>query len=1296
MKASAVAVTAFLFLAAGVNPGYAAPTPTDDTPTLLTPKGEHEDGSDEAGFDKLRDAYYQSRLLAGDGGGLTLSQAAALRETASGKANGISRSATTKTVGGTWNQQGPSPIVQNGRTTNKFQAVAGRIGALAIRKDGTIIMGAAAGGVWTYSETSQTWTSRTKDTDTQAVGALAIAPSNDNTVYMGSGEGSLAGDSYSGDGFYRSLDGGVTWTHVSTTFTGQAVTAIAVDPTNANHVYAATDRGRGGVRRTSAPAANPYGVYESTNGGATWTLKKGTTSELHGATDLVMDPQNPKQLYASFWGDALYKSADGGATWATAMTGLPAGNFLDGGTRFSLGISHPAGAPNATLYTGFDYFDGSDVYHQSRVYKSTDDAASWAPTQTGSGTDSVSGYCGTQCFYDNVIKPDPTNPDTVYVLGLYGYNNSPASGGVYRSTDGGNTWKNLGYDLHPDFHAFAFQPNDTKHVVLGNDGGVWQSHTGGGRNGTGDPLSASDWEDLNGTVNPSTAALIRSSGLAIAQYTSIATVPQVAGQYWGGLQDNGTVRKSTANSRWFDQASGDGGQVIVDQSTINPVNPNAAAYVFGSYYGISPYRYNPTEVSTFFGNEAIDGGINMKDRAEFYVPWVQNRGNVNQMFLGTYRLYRSDNVETPNAADVNFAAISSDLTTGCTGTAPNGARGCLISAIGVADGGDGVYVGTDDGVVSVSPNAVTSASPSWHRVGQGVLPNRPVAQFAVDKSNWRIAYASYAGFGAATPTNRGHVFGTTDGGTTWTDVTGNLPDIPVNSVVLNPSDSRTITVGTDVGPFVSVNGGGTWQRLATSIPKVSVWQLDYDASHGVLAAGTHGRGAYTLQNPSANPALVVSTADAGKPVGPGSTVDYTITVKNIGNAAATGVMVQDPLPAHTSFVSAGQGGAFSGGVVLWKNKTVPAGGSVTLPFSARIDPALAPSITSIVNDGVTVKSDQHVGATGSPHSTAIAPAHALVVAPAAQTGGAKVGQSASYIEHLTNNGYRADSYTVSGAGAWATTLYDANCTLPIAVTPTVPAGGSADVCVQVAVPADAADNARSDSTMTATSTADSTVSGSATLTTIAVAVDTLLVDNDNNKPDVQGIYKAALTSAGASYSTWDLASDPELPQSYLSAHKSVVWFTGNSYPDPVGPYETELASYLDGGGRLLMSGQDILDQAAGTTPFVRNYLHINWNGSETQNDKATSSVTGVGGNPLTTGLGTVPLNHSVLGANFEDQITPISPAAAAFTDDNGATDALSVADGSYKVAFLAFPLEAFGSAADQAKLMGNTLTYFGS
>jgi uncharacterized repeat protein (TIGR01451 family) len=1011
-------VVSALALGAGVasSPVQAAPV-ADDTPTLLAMKGEHETGAEEQNFDKLRDAYYSTRLLSGDNQ-LTMTQAAALRTAAHAKAAGIPDATVSgPTRGGTWASQGPNPMVQVMRTSNTFGAMSGRVGALAVRNDGSLILGAAQGGIWTYDQTTKVWTSRSNDADTQSVGALAVAPSNDNIVYMGSGEGSLSGDSYYGDGIWKSADGGRTWTHVSSLFTGQATSSIVVDPTNPNHLYAATLRGRGGNHRTTAPTAAKYGVWESTNGGTSWTLRKGTTDEFHGATDLVIDPVEPSHLWASFWGDGIYRSTDGGATWTSALGTLPAGNFDEGGTRFALGISRPAGAAHPTLYTGYDYFDTADKYHGGAIWKSTDGGTTWTnATGSTTGSNSVAGYCGTQCYYDNAVKPDPTNPDTVYALGSYGYNNSPASGGVYRSTDGGATWKNLGYDLHPDFHAFAFQPTDTKHVVIGNDGGVWQSSAGGGRNTAGAPLSSADWENLNGEVNPTTAALIRSTGLTIGQFTSVATVPKVPGQYWGGTQDNGTLRKSTANGRWFDQASGDGGQVIVDQTTPNPYTTAYPAYVFGSYYAISPYRYDPSKVNTFFGNEAIDGGIDMNDRSEFYVPWVENRGNTNQMFLGTYRLYRTNNAETPSAGDVTWAPISGDLTSGCTGSAPNGARGCVISAVGVADGGDGVWVGTDDARVSVSPDAVTSATPTWSRVGADVLPNRPVDQIAVDRSNWRVAYLGYGGFGAATPSNTGHVFATTDGGKTFENVTANLPDVPVNSVVIDPSDSRTIYVGTDVGTFVSTNGGHRYFKLGAGMPKVASWQLDYDATNGVLLAGTHGRGAYTLANRGPSAALVVSKSDAGKPVGPGSTVDYTLTVKNIGNAAATNTVVTDTLPANTTFVSADQGGTVSSGTLSWSNLTVPAGGQVSLHFTVRIASVLPSSVTSIVNDGITVHSRGGIGTTGSPHTTPIAPAHAVSIAPAAQSGGARVGSSATYHVTVTNNGYAADTYGVSAAG----------------------------------------------------------------------------------------------------------------------------------------------------------------------------------------------------------------------------------------------------------------------------------------
>jgi hypothetical protein len=212
--------------------------------------------------------------------------------------------------------------------------------------------------------------------------------------------------------------------------------------------------------------------------------------------------------------------------------------------------------------------------------------------------------------------------------------------------------------------------------------------------------------------------------------------------------------------------------------------------------------------------------------------------------------------------------------------------------------------------------------------------------------------------------------------------------------------------------------------------------------------------------------------------------------------------------------------------------------------------------------------------------------------------------------------------------------------------------------------------------------------------TIAVTFDTLLVDQDGDAPDVQGSYAAALTAAGVQFSTWDLAADSNLPLNLVMAHKNVVWFTGNAYPAPIAPYEARLRAFLDGGGRLLMSGQDILDQAAGTTAFCHDYLHIDWDGTEAQNDKATAAVHGVPGSPVADGIGAVPLDHSVLGAAFEDRITPNGTALAAFTDDSGSPAALSFSGG-YKVVFLAFPLEAYGNATDKSDLVSRVMTFFG-
>jgi hypothetical protein len=301
-----------------------------------------------------------------------------------------------------------------------------------------------------------------------------------------------------------------------------------------------------------------------------------------------------------------------------------------------------------------------------------------------------------------------------------------------------------------------------------------------------------------------------------------------------------------------------------------------------------------------------------------------------------------------------------------------------------------------------------------------------------------------------------------------------------------------------------------------------------------------------------------------------------------------------------------------------------------------------------------------------------------------------------YTETVKNLGYKTDHFSLtSTGGTFATGFFDSTCTTPITDTGSLIAGATADVCVKVTPPGSAADGTTSTTSVTATSAGSPTVSASASITTIAVTVDTLLVDEDGGA-NTLSFYDTALTGAGVGHDTWNLNTNPALPLKYMEAFKNIIWFTGVSYPGPLLAYERNLSSYLDNGGHLMVSGQDILDQAAGTTDFVKNYLHVNWDGSETQNDIATTAFHGVAvSGSLTNGITSVP-RTPVLGTPFMDQITPNDTAAQPiFTDDAGKTDALSFTGNGYKVVFLAFGFEEYGSAADKVTFIQRLMTYFG-
>jgi uncharacterized repeat protein (TIGR01451 family) len=582
-----------------------------------------------------------------------------------------------------------------------------------------------------------------------------------------------------------------------------------------------------------------------------------------------------------------------------------------------------------------------------------------------------------------------------------------------------------------------------------------------------------------------------------------------------------------------------------------------------------------------------------------------------------------------------------------------------------------------------------------------------------------VAYAAYNGFSLATPGNPGHVFRTKDGGQTWTNISNNLPDIPINSILLDPSTPGTLYVGTDIGPYLSTNDGTSWAPLGTGFPIVAINQLALNPFTRQLVAGTHGRGAWLLTDVTTTtlPALQISKSTPDTPVGPGSMLEYSVKVQNYGNITTTNVVITDPIPANTAFIAAGSGGTLVGNNVVWTVPQVDKPVAVTTPPSdpdTGLNVGLQPGeetvtftvqitntgvITAgdvITNDGFMALSAEGPGAVGSPHYVTLAPAFANDVTPDTQQDATRAGQVITYVASIDNLGFQNDSYNLSVSGnAWPTSVWNAGFTSQLANTGNVGGGTSIQVGVMITVPATAANGVKDTATLTAQSVGNGAVSASALITTTAITFRVLLVNNDNGAPNVALYYQAALDANGQHANYWNLLADANLTANMMKAHDVIVWETGASYPDPLGPYENELADFLNGGGRLFMSGQDILDQAAGTAPFVLNYLHINWDGTERQNDIGTASVTGVVTNPVMSNIGTIPVDVGpVLGPDFSDEITPTVPAIPAFLDDLGKPDALSVDTGGYKVVFLAFPLEALGNDCDRADVVSRSLQWF--
>jgi len=753
-----------------------------------------------------------------------------------------------------WTPIGPQPTL----TPFAYPISAGRVSALAVDPGNAnvVYLGAAQGGVWKTTDGGTNWIPKTDSQTTLAVGSIALDPSNSSIVYVGTGEEVFSGDSYYGAGILKSIDGGSTWTQLgASTFGGPFSTTLG----GARIGSIAVHPTNGQIVLAAAQffsSGVPNGIFRSTDGGTTWT------NVLSGApgTGVVFDGNNAYAALGSIIGNAnngVYKSTDGGANWARAdaagATKLPT---TDVG-RIALAI-----APSSplTLYAGIQN-SGTNFGDLLGLFKSVDGGVNW--TQVTTNPD----YCTPQCWYDNVIRVAPTNASAVYLGGSAGPGNLTS---LFRSLDGGTTWTNItsganGVILHVDHHALAFSGDSTK-FFAGNDGGVWS---------TTDMTGASvNWTNLNNT-------------LSITQfYGGLSIHPTDVNTSFAGTQDNG-IQKYTGGLAWNYSTCGDGGW-----SAFDSVQPST---VYAACQDID-IRKSTTGGASW--SSAVNG-ITNSDRGQFIPPLVVDPSNPLNVYFGTFRVYQSINgagLWTPISPDLASPSTTANVTT---------------IAVAPSDSNT-VYAGTGNSKVQVTTNALAGAGATWTDRSSASLPPRFVTQIAVAPANPLIAYVTFSGFSGFADT-KGHVFKTTTGGTSWTDISGNLPNTPVNDIVIDPDLANTFYVGTDVGVFRTTDGGVTWSTLVTGLPRVAVFSLKLHRTSRTLRAATHGRGVWDLLVPLP-PAPTVTINQAAGQADPAnaSPINFTAVFSEaVTGFASAGVTITGSAPGTKTVTITGSGTTYN-------------------------------------------------------------------------------------------------------------------------------------------------------------------------------------------------------------------------------------------------------------------------------------------------------------------------------------------------------------------------------------------------
>lgn len=775
-----------------------------------------------------------------------------------------------------WTPLGPAPIL-NGQTPGNLPT-AGRINGIAAdpTNPNTIFIATAGGGIWKTTNSGNNWTPLTDNQPTLFIGSIAMAPSNPNIIYAGTGDTMISGQpgipsantlNYTGQGVLKSTDGGSTWTLLNANgkFTGRKIATIVVNPTNPDLVYAAiTGPGvNGNVGNT--------GIWRSTDGGLTWINTTASINQGDAYSSLVMDPANPQVLYAGIgspFGSAsngVYKTTDGGNTWSLLGGGIPAG-VVDG--RITLAVSPKAPGTVFASIAGSGQAGSAAQNDLFRMMKTTDGGTTW--TDLTAFTPNYEGFANLA----SALAVDPNNPLIVYAGSF-----SASANELIESVDGGNSWQDIRVGANgngPSHGQSAFAFDATGHLLTGNFGGIFRLD-----NAKPGPPSSVAWSDLNGD-------------LQITQFVSVALDPTTPNIAYGGANFNGTI-KFQDSLQWNSIRNGAGGVILVDPNNSQILYHTRSTNSLG---GIVE-RSTDGGLSWSPASSGINlNGTSSDDPSNSFPPMVMDPSNSQRLLLGTDRVY-----QTTNRGN-SWTPISTPGAAGWTSPAS-----AVINGIAVAASAPNtIYATTSDGKIFVTQNngaAWTNRSiPTVSDALSGIV---------VDPSNPQVAYVVRSGNSAGT----GRVFQTLNGGQNWVDIggtgTGALPNIPAWSIAVDSrvSGQPLIFVGNDAGVWASMDQGNTWSQFRTGLPNAQVLSLQLDTNLNILAAGTNGRGMFEIKE--INPLQVQVNSPTGVVEGtaltnfPIATFTDGAAPDPVGNYSATIVWGDGRPPSQGTITATGTG-----------------------------------------------------------------------------------------------------------------------------------------------------------------------------------------------------------------------------------------------------------------------------------------------------------------------------------------------------------------------------------------------------